>query len=153
MMNYNYRAAMYNDILNYMVENVDINEYLEDGELDTNTLYEDMNDTMWTADSVTGNASGSYTFNAFKAAEYVSGNNDILIEALEEFGDSAESYKRAIQSPEYADVTIRCYLLGEVLSQVIDDINDMIEQATAEAQEQYNDWVMSEIAKSLDTAI
>lgn len=49
-------------------------------------LSEYLNDELWTADSVTGNGSGSYTFSTWKAEEYLAHNWDILTEALEEFG-------------------------------------------------------------------
>ena len=39
---------------------------------------------MWNADSVTGNASGSYTFSRARAKEYVLGSTDLLKEAYEE---------------------------------------------------------------------
>ena len=42
-------------------------------------------------------------------------NEDLLAEALEEFGCDLQCYKRAIESPEYADVTIRCYLLSQAI--------------------------------------
>ena len=107
---YNYRENMIEDIKNYIEEN---------GVSDFDTLY----DNLWIADNVTGNGSGSYFFNSYKAAEALVGNNDLLCEALEGFGGDPDSYKKAIESPEYADVTIRCYLLGECLSECLENMN------------------------------
>jgi hypothetical protein len=78
---------------------------------------------------VTGNASGSYYCNAYRAAEKVHSEIDLLIEAIECFGDDAEDYKRALKSPEYADVTIRCYYLSEVVARVLDDIEEAYNEA------------------------
>ena len=70
-------------------------------------------------DDITGNASGSYTFNAWEAEENVGHNLDLLGEALEYFGsDPADIMKSA----ESCDVTIRCYLLSEVLCDALERI-------------------------------
>ena len=126
-----YFNEMYDDVLEYIAENIELADYTEDGELDREALEETLNDECFIADSVTGNASGSYYFNRFKAAEKVHSEIDLLIEALECFGDEAESYKRAILDPEYADVTIRCYYLGEVVARVLDDIEEAYNEAEA----------------------
>lgn len=49
-------------------------------------MEQDLNDTLFTYDSVTGNASGSYTFNTWTAEEYLCHNWELLAEALTEFG-------------------------------------------------------------------
>lgn len=92
-------------------------------EMTTEELYEKLYDELWMDDSVTGNASGSYTFNTWKAEENISHNMDLLKEACEEFccdiPDGAEA----------CDATIRCYLLGQVLTEVIEEIKEEIEEA------------------------
>ncbi|MBR1749990.1 MAG: hypothetical protein IJ740_18890 [Ruminococcus sp.] len=112
MTNYNYYEAIFNDVCAHINENIDIIDYIEDGELDREELENKLNDDCWVDDSVTGNASGSYYCNAHKAQEAVSDNMDTLVAALEEFGDDPDSYKQALKSPEFADVTIRCYYLA-----------------------------------------
>lgn len=83
-------------------------------------LYEKLYDDLWLYDSVTGNASGSYTFNTYQAEENLCHNWDLLEEALDEF---CVDYKEAIQKgAEYCDVTIRCYLLGEAIDVVLDEL-------------------------------
>ena len=126
-----YFNEMYDDVLEYIAENIELADYTEDGELDREALEETLNDECFIADSVTGNASGSYYCNAYRAAEKVHSEIDLLIEAIECFGDEAESYKRAILDPEYADVTIRCYYLGEVVARVLDDIEEAYNEAEA----------------------
>lgn len=95
----------------------DIKEYLKGtDERNFDKLY----DEMWIEDSITGNASGSYTFSTYKAEENICHNQDLLREALEEFGgDYEEALKKGA---EYCDVTIRCYLLGQVLTEVLKEL-------------------------------
>ena len=128
---YNYSAEMYDDVIEYIAENINLTDYTEDGELNRDALEETLNDECFIADCVTGNASGSYYCNAYRAAEKVHSNIDLLIEAIEYFGDEAEDYKKALKSPEYADVTIRCYYLGEVIARVLDDIEEAYDEAGA----------------------
>lgn len=95
----------------------DVKEYLENtSERNLNILY----DEMFCDDSITGNGSGSYTFNTYRAEENLCHNMDLLKEALQEFGSDIDY----LESPEACDVTIRCYLLGQVLSEVLEEIKE-----------------------------
>ena len=76
---YDYREAVKNDIREYLAEHLDENEVI------TDDMRMELHDEMFTADSVTGNGSGSYTFNAYEAECNVSHNLDLLGEALDEF--------------------------------------------------------------------
>ena len=129
-----YFNEMYDDVLEYIAENIELADYTEDGELDREALEDKLNDDCFVADSVTGNASGSYYCNAYRAKEKVYSEIELLIEALECFGDEPESYKKALLSPEYADVTIRCYYLGEVVARVLDDIEEAYNEAEADVE-------------------
>jgi hypothetical protein len=107
-MKYDYLENLKEDIKNYMEEN-DIQEV-------NDSLYDD----LFLEDSVTGNASGSYYCNAWKAEEAISHNLELLQEALDMFGDS---YENALErGAEYCDVTIRCYLLGQALEEVKEEL-------------------------------
>ena len=117
MEKYDYRQAVRDDILDYIKEH-DIPVTNKNREEVQGFLY----DTLFVEDSVTGNASGSYTFNTWKAEEYLCHNLDLLAEAIDEFGADAGTYKDCIESAETADVTIRCYLLTECLSSVLDEL-------------------------------
>ena len=117
MEKYDYRQAVRDDILDYITEH-DIQVTDKNREEVQGFLY----DTLFVEDSVTGNASGSYTFNTWKAEEYLCHNLDLLAEAIDEFGADAGTYKDCIESAETADVTIRCYLLTECLSSVLDEL-------------------------------
>lgn len=82
---------------------------------------QDLNDRLWAEDSVTGNASGSYTFNTWKAEENLCHNLDLLGEALSEFGYGGSALAKELESAEGCDVTIRCYLLGQAIGEVLDE--------------------------------
>lgn len=86
-------------------------------------IYEDLNDRLFIEDSVTGNASGSYTFSTWKAEEYLCHNLDLLGEALTEF--CCEPNYITEKGAEACDVMIRCYLLGQAISEVL---NEMLEE-------------------------
>lgn len=105
----------------------DVREYIKDNNIivseDTidDLRYGSLYDDMFVCDSVTGNASGSYTFNTWKAEEYICHNLDLFAEAMEEFGYTDIPLDKAC-SAEYIDVTIRCYILSQVLDEVIDEL-------------------------------
>ena len=123
MEQYNYQEAIKADVRAYIEEEISMDDFsgpAEDREDLRQELEEKLNDDLWIADSVTGNASGSYYCNAWKAEEALRHNWDLLAEALEEFGgDFGEAVKRGA---EYCDVTIRCYLLGQAIAAVLDDM-------------------------------
>lgn len=98
-------------------------DYLEQVTADVRDYVEQEIDlTEWTCDSVTGNASGSYYCNTWKAEEALAHNWDLLAEALEEFGqDGTDVLKKGAEA---MDVTIRCYLLGQAIAAVLDDLEE-----------------------------
>ena len=103
----------------------DIKQYIEDHEVKVTTsnkdeLRQSLYDDMFISDSVTGNASGSYTFNTWQAEENLCHNLDLLKEACEEFGSDCN----ILESAESCDVTIRCYLLGQLLDEVLDELEE-----------------------------
>lgn len=115
-MKYNYLESMKEDVKNYIEENKENESYNWDNLEEVKEL---LYDDLWIDDSVTGNGSGSYYCNSYKAREALQGNEDLLVEALEEFGNDAESYKRSLTDPEFADVTIRCYLLSQAIDEAL----------------------------------
>jgi len=121
MERYDYLSAVKDDVRAYIKDN----DLLKDGWQDNrDEIEEKLNDDLWCEDSVTGNASGSYTFNAWQAEEYLVHNLDLLFEAMEEFSCD---FKELQRGAEYADVTIRCYLLGQAISEVLDEFMDKSE--------------------------
>ena len=105
-----------------MLEPVDLDDYAEK-----------LNQALWVDDGVTGNASGSYFCNAYKAEEALAGNWGLAAEALEEFGcDSINPFERGA---EWVDCFIRCYLLNQCIADYIeqheDDLTERIERLNA----------------------
>lgn len=119
---YDYREAMTEDVKQWITDEVDLEDWTEDRE----GLEQQLNDDLWTVDSVTGNGSGSYTFNRVQALLYVLDNMDLLNEAFDEFATDKETIgdKFLSEDWEYFDVTIRCYLLGSVISDVLDEMEE-----------------------------
>ena len=72
-MDYNYLMNVKEDAKNAILENYDKEELKE--MLLTNSgrnyLEDKLNEQLWIDDSVTGNASGSYTFSIYEAEEYI----------------------------------------------------------------------------------
>ena len=119
-MEYDYRETVRNDVIEQVKDGYKENSlrlYKEEGR---DALEEYLNEELWTDDQVTGNGSGSYTFNTWEAEENLCHNMDLLAEACDEFGqDVGEAVKRGA---EYCDVTIRCYLLRSAISEAIDEL-------------------------------
>jgi hypothetical protein len=130
MMKYNYYGAVSGDIMEYIRENFTEEEIRENLTEDRSSWEEVLNELMWTDDSVTGNASGSYWFSSYKAEQALVGNWDLLRDALYEFG--CDNVNPLDKGAEYCDVTIRCYLLGECLAEVLDDLEEEIEREQEE---------------------
>lgn len=116
-MSYDYKNAVLEDVRNYIDNEIDLADWKENRE----GLEEKLNNDLWVDDSVTGNASGSYTFNTYEAEENLCHNLDLLEEACEAFGSSMDILK---DGAETCDVTIRCYLLGNAISEVLDDLEN-----------------------------
>lgn len=115
---YNYMEAVADDVRDYIENEIDLTEWKgnRDG------LKEKLNDDLWVCDSVTGNASGSYYCNSWKAEEALAHNWDLLAEALTEFGQDGTDVLK--EGAEAMDVTIRCYLLGQAIAEVLDDLEE-----------------------------
>ena len=118
---YNYSQAVKNDVLDYLRCEVNLSEFE-----DLEELEQSLNDDLWTVDSVTGNASGSYTFNRHQAQEYVMDNIELLNEACEEFGINMATVGEKFLNEEFEwmDVTIRCYLLAQAISEAVEEVED-----------------------------
>ena len=131
MEKYDYLSAVESDVREYIENNVNFHDYS-----DLDKMKEDLNEKLFVEDSVTGNASGSYTFNAWKAEEYLCHNLDLLAEANEEFGGSSDILS---DGAEMCDVTIRCYLLGQAIENVAPDMWQDWEDSQEESEEEENE--------------
>lgn len=113
-----YRAQVKQDAL-------DATEDLMDQIIDQNEhtiSVQELVDTLWVDDSVTGNASGSYTMDRARAQKYIAEVvwSAEFADAMQDWGMNASDLEK--QGPEAIDVTIRCYVLGEVAQEVAESI-------------------------------
>ena len=120
MMNWNdYQEQVKADALEAIEENA---RYYDD--------WDEMNDALFIDDSVTGNGSGSYTFNTAKAAENVAGIifDDDALEAFAELGYDGIPTK---EGAEACDVIARCIALGYVgweLEEAFNEAREKLEE-------------------------
>lgn len=115
MKKYNYLEEIKEDVKSYLQEN-EIKIFPSNRE----EVEEQLNEDLFVNDSVTGNASGSYTFNTWQAEENLCHNLDLLEEACNEWGDDlGEVVKRGAET---CDVVIRCYLLAQAIAEVLDEV-------------------------------
>ena len=131
---YNYLENVTNDAKQAILENLDNWDFA-----DRDDLEEKANDNLWADDSVTGNGSGSYTFNREAAKKYVTGSDDgldTLRDAVCEFNCEHEAFTAFLENDwEYLDVTIRCYLLSQAISAALDELE---EEGKIQYQEEEN---------------
>ena len=123
MEKYNYLENVTADAKQAILENLNYWKFSDREELE-----EIANDNLWVDDSVTGNASGSYTFNREAAKEYVTRSDDgmdTLRDAVREFDCEHEAFTAFLEENwEYFDVTIRCYLLGQAINAALDELEE-----------------------------
>lgn len=110
---YDYREAMKENIMIYIEEN-DI-----DLSADAEELCEQLCDELWAVDSVTGNGSKSGYADADVLWEYLKDNRVLFVEAATELDSSLNEFAT---NPVAADATIRCYLLSQVICEVVEDL-------------------------------
>jgi hypothetical protein len=116
MEKYNYYKEMQKDVKEWIINNVKLEDFATFEEF-ANEIRTNGYNEMLCSDDVTGNASGSYTCNAWKAEEMICHNWYLIEEAFTEF-----DYQKMEFSPEKIDVTIRCYILGAVIEFVLQEI-------------------------------
>ena len=112
----------------------DVKEWIEDNKeqiegLDRHDAYEVVYDSCWVDDSVTGNASGSYTFSRYEARQNFFNDEDseeYIDQMIEDGFTCRESVGRAVQESQWEllDVSIRCWLLCDAVSDVLDEYYD-----------------------------
>ena len=115
---YSYPSHVKNDIKEFIEKRLDSGTFglLIQGDEDT---IQDVEDLMFDQDEITGNGSGSYTFNTWKAEQNLTGNLDLLREAKDELDPNTDLIEKG---PEYCDVLIRCYLLDWCFRKALNEI-------------------------------
>lgn len=114
-MNYNdYLAEVESDALDFLDENI---ECYDD--------FDDAFDAMFCSDSVTGNGSGSYTFNSYKAQQNVKDAifDENIVTLLDWNGINIFDTLRD-RGAETLDVIIRCYVLSDIYSIIGEHFKD-----------------------------
>lgn len=96
--------------------------------------WDDMYDSLFVNDSVTGNGSGSYYFNTAKAKEAVSG---IIFDsdAVDEFKSMGYDGIPTEEGAETCDVIARCIALGLVSGELEDYYNELRNGGTEDEDE------------------
>ena len=122
---YNYYEAIKEDIICFLEEEYTEEEILEKLE-DLEEWEEELQDFLQDEDAITGNMSGSYTFNRWDTREYVIENLDILEEAAQEFCISSDEIGDKFLSGnfEWFDVIIRVYLLPSIIGDAITELKE-----------------------------
>ena len=115
-MSYNYFEAVKADVHEWVLYNVDLSDWE-----DRDDLEQYLNDRLFTEDNVTGNATGSYTCNAWQAEENLAHNWDEIETVASEYGYEPVIGTGWENGPESWDVRIRCYYLSSAISEVLDD--------------------------------
>lgn len=129
MKNYNYLEAVKDDVKTWLVDNSSQFEEIKDnnkidGAIDWDGVKDDLNELLWNDDSVTGNGSGSYTFNRDQAREYfLSDGLQYLGNLVDEGWLTYESIGKYITDYDFErlDVALRCCFLSQAIEEVITD--------------------------------
>lgn len=129
MERYDYLQNVTDSVLDFVQDRAEergYDEFIRDARESRNTLplsHVLFNDCI-DSDSVTGGASGSYTYNAWVARENLTHNYDLFLEAFDEWydADSCEGLRSYIENPERADVMIRCYVLPQAIQNAIETL-------------------------------
>ena len=130
---YNYKEAVKSDVKDVLTIDIDnyiavkeaLDQYKND-EIDLDELCSILYDELVCVDSVTGNCSGSYTFNREKAKEYVLQNIELVVEASKEYGYTLDDlYQKGY---EQVDVILRCHVLYEAIREVLDELEEEEEE-------------------------
>lgn len=130
MQKYNYLEAVKDDVKTWLVDNSSQFEEIKDnnkidGVIDWDGVKEDLNETLWNEDSITGNGSGSYTFNREQAREYVLEGDGLqyLKELVDEGWLTYESIGKDVTNYDFEglDVSLRCYFLSQAIEEAITD--------------------------------
>lgn len=119
---YSYKETVKGDVREWMEDNKDQWEGL-----DRHDVYEVVYDACWVADEVTGNASGSYTFSRWDARNNFFEDEDsdeYISQMIEDGFSTAEEVGQKVSESnwEWLDVSIRCWLLCDCLTEILDEM-------------------------------
>lgn len=121
MEQYDYLNAVINDV-KAAIGDLGEDEKKELAGLDEDGKKEYLYDLFLDNDSVTGNASGSYTLSAWRAEENLCHNGDLIEETAKCFGYSLNDL--ADLGAEGIDVAVRCYVLPQAINRALEEEED-----------------------------
>ena len=130
-MNYEqYVNQVRNDAIEYIDDQVNSGYWTKDTSID------DIYDELFVADGVTGNGSGSYTFNRYRAAENVADAiwDDDIVSALDELVVNVGEFIDSCD-PEGLDVSIRCAILSHVMGDLEEHFDELFDDDDDEEDE------------------
>lgn len=109
-----------------------IDEQFDNGYWNADTQWDIAYDNLFCGDTITGNASGSYTFNAYQARQNVADAiwDERILDALLDMGVDGHAVAQYLHDndPEGLDVCIRCAMLGEVYSDIEEHFSDRVSE-------------------------
>jgi len=125
MKKYNYEEAIVNDLKDW-ITNEDVISELKD--LNYEDLFETIYDEAFTIDSITGNGLDYYDTED-NCSKYLAGNIELLYLAARDYciDDDINTVIKHYEDKSlarYFDATIRCYLLGDCIDEVLKEIKD-----------------------------
>ena len=112
---YDYDQAVYDDVWSWVKEKLDNDELPH---FTKDKLKEWLEERLYTDDDVTGNGSGSYTFNRYTAEKYICHNIGYIFDKIKEIGYIVD--EKSVLDAEELDVTMRCALLNEAIDKVVE---------------------------------
>lgn len=131
-MNYKqYVNQVRNDAIEYIDGQVNSGYWTKDTSID------DIYDELFVADGVTGNGSGSYTFNRYLASENVADAiwDDDIVCALNEIGVNIDELIKD-RDPEGLDVSIRCVILSHVMGDLEEHFDELFDDDDEEEEDE-----------------
>ncbi len=118
-MKYDYKKHITNDVKSYIKDNYHLTNLYHDLGDDKNLLISTLFDKLVNEDSVTGNGSGSRTFNRYEAERDLLGNWGLMLEAKNSEAPFVDILE---EGPEYADCLIRTYVLEPAIRDAVRDL-------------------------------
>ena len=115
-MTYNYLQEETKDIIDYIKNELTFTNRLNLLASGKQQATEELNEKLFNVDSVTGNGSGSYTFNTLQADRNLVGNWEILRTAIDELDPSFDAIHKGTEA---CDVLVRIYLLPTAIDDAI----------------------------------
>ena len=122
---YDYERSMYYSVLtaldDFTAEQLD--DILSE---DEDARWEYLDEHLWTSNTVTGNGSGSFFCNRWKAEAALAHNWGLIEDVKNEWGSDFDFSSGA----EYIDVCIRCFLASQIYGEVLERVFERFDELT-----------------------